>query len=84
MPTAELKATAPNKNADGHLGPKCNNCAGFGYTLGISGRDHGCSNCGQTGVRAMTNQELQTEVLSLRNKIDELAAIIIKELRTKK
>lgn len=79
----ELKETAPNKNADGHLGPVCNNCGGYGYTLGIGGTDSGCRDCGQTGVAAMTNRELQAEVLSLHKKMDSLAKIILKELGAK-
>lgn len=79
----ELKEQKTNKNADGHLGPKCSNCGGFGFTLGISGSDHGCHQCDQTGVAAMTTTELQKEVLLLHNKLDELAKIIIKELGSK-
>lgn len=85
MPQPDVIAdlTKPNKNADGHLGPKCNNCAGFGYTLGIAGSDHGCRDCNQTGVAAMTNAELQTEVLALHEKIDKLAKLIINEIGKK-
>lgn len=82
--TIQLKEYKAQKNTDGHMGPKCNNCGGFGFTLGISGSDHGCKHCDQTGVAAMTNKELQTEVLSLHDKIDSLAKIIIEEIGKKK
>lgn len=71
------------KNTDGHLGPKCNNCGGFGFTLGIAGTDHGCKYCNQTGIASLSNAELQTIVVDLAQQITELKNIIIKELRKK-
>lgn len=78
--TTIIERSTVQKNTDGHLGPKCNNCGGFGFTLGFEGRDHGCQQCGQTGVAAMSNAELQREVIALHQKIDQLSAIILKEL----
>lgn len=76
--TLEIHQRQPQKNVDGHLGPKCNNCAGFGFTLGIAGTDHGCNDCNQTGVAAMTNAQLQEKVIGLETKLDELLVIIKK------
>lgn len=54
-----------NKNASGKLGEICNNCAGYGFTLGISGTDHGCHDCDQSGVKQPTKAELSNEIKRL-------------------
>lgn len=62
--TPEHKVTA-TKNSDGHLGPICNGCGGFGFTFGIAGTDHGCHRCDQTGVAQPTNAELMARIAQL-------------------
>lgn len=71
------------KNTNGHLGPICNNCAGFGFTLGIAGRDHGCNYCNQTGVASMSNAELQAKYIEVATKLDALKSIIVKAMEDK-
>lgn len=82
MPEVDFKQLSPNKNADGHLGPICNNCGGFGYTLGLKGErgGGGCHQCNQTGVATPTNQDLENRVASLETEIRGLKNLIIKEL----
>ncbi len=75
-----LKSRTPNKNADGHLGPKCSNCGGYGFTLGIAGIDHGCQRCYQTGVEHPTPTDINARVASLEAEIMGLKNIILKEL----
>lgn len=79
----EVKARPSQKNTDGHLGPICSNCGGFGFTLGITGSDHGCHKCNQTGVAEMTNAELQAMVMDMAQQITDLKNIIIKALGNK-
>jgi hypothetical protein len=79
-----LVKIAPNKNASGQLGPICSNCAGYGYTLGISGKDHGCHFCNQTGVSHPSNQDLQQRVASLEAEISGLKNVILQEIRRTK
>lgn len=68
------------KNTDGHLGPKCNNCGGFGFTLTFGGPSNsaGCKDCNQTGVATMTNAELQAAVIELKQTLAEVKELIIK------
>lgn len=74
------------KNTDGHLGPICNNCAGFGYTLRLKGESAGghCMNCEGSGVARMTHQQLQNQVVGLSADIKALKDIIIKFMEEKK
>lgn len=65
------------KNTRGELGPVCNNCGGYGFTLGFNG-SLGCHYCNQTGVAAMTNHELQHQVVNLGKQMVELKELIIK------
>lgn len=76
----DMDALPVQKNTDGHLGPKCNNCAGFGYTLVISGpsKTAGCVRCDQTGVEPISGWELQKQVIDLAEKLEDLKKIIIK------
>lgn len=71
---------ARSKNTDGHLGPICNNCGGFGFTLtlGGPGTSAGCKSCDQTGVAAMTNSELQKMVVKMAEDLSEFKKLIIK------
>ena len=81
MTKIELKAPTSNKNADGRLGPICNNCAGYGFTLSISGRgDSGCNHCGQTGIARLDNEQLSARVANLELEIRGLKNLIVKEL----
>lgn len=82
MDTIKLKP-ALNKNATGLLGPICNNCAGYGFTLGISGTDNGCHYCNQTGVSQPTTSSIEDRVASLELEIRGLKNIILKELGKK-
>ena len=59
------------KNSDGHLGPVCNNCGGYGYTGGIRG-PQGCMSCDQTGIKTPTRAELQQQIDELRLIVEEL------------
>lgn len=75
-----VDALPVQKNTDGHLGPKCGNCGGFGYTLTIGGpsQTQGCHDCGQTGVAVMSPREIQNELIGLKTEIKELKELIIK------
>lgn len=42
---------AVQKNSDGHLGERCNNCAGYGFTNLVTGGALACSDCNRTGVK---------------------------------
>jgi len=75
-----LTETRPNKNADGHLGTKCSNCGGYGFTLGIAGTDHGCRFCNQTGVAQPTTRDIDTRLNNLEAEIYGLKNIITKAL----
>lgn len=70
------------KNTDGHLGPKCNNCGGFGFTLTFGGVSNsaGCKDCNQTGVATMSNAELQAALIEMKQDFADLKAIILKSL----
>ena len=51
------------KNIDGHLGPICNSCGGYGYTLClVGGGSKGCHDCEQTGIAQPTKRELQDQI----------------------
>lgn len=65
------------KNTDGHLGPKCNTCGGFGFTLTLTG-SAGCRDCNQTGVATVTNVQLERRVANLEGQIQELKDIVIR------
>ena len=63
------------KNADGHLGPVCNNCGGYGYTLTLTkagGGSLGCSACDQTGIAQPSKKELQDQIDELKQKMKGL------------
>jgi hypothetical protein len=77
--------TTHQKNTDGHLGPICNNCGGFGFTLTFGGVSNsaGCKDCDQTGVASMTNAQLQKEVIGMKQELAELKNIIINALKEK-
>lgn len=77
--TAEPRVVV--KNTDGHLGPICNNCGGFGYLLGFKNTDSGCRDCAQTGVAMPTTGNLEARIANLETELQGLKNIIIKELR---
>lgn len=59
------------KNTDGHLGPICNNCGGYGYTLtfGSLSSSAGCHACNQSGIAQPTAQQLQEQINKLTSHI---------------
>lgn len=65
------------KNTDGHLGPKCNTCGGFGYTLTFAG-SAGCRDCNQTGVSMPTIAALEERIGRLEYEIQALKDIVIR------
>lgn len=76
--------TQHQKNTRGDLGPVCNNCGGFGFTLTIGGTGSaGCKDCHQTGVAAMTNHELQAMVVSMKSELQDLKRLIIELAQSK-
>lgn len=68
------------KNTRGELGPICNFCGGYGFTLafGTEGNSKGCPRCFGTGVEPVNTWELQKQVIELAKGMKELKEIIIK------
>jgi len=75
----------PQKNTRGDLGPICNFCGGFGFTLTIGGTGSaGCQRCGQTGVEPVDTQALKIQVNQLSQQLNELKGIIVQSLSGRK
>ena len=55
----------PGANLDSSKGEKCNNCGGFGYTVGLKGTKIDCQLCGKTGVKQPTLAELAARMTTL-------------------
>lgn len=68
------------KNTNGVLGNKCNNCGGFGYTLGLNSKQLVCVECESTGVQLPTKRELQTQISDLKKDMFELKKALISTL----
>jgi hypothetical protein len=75
----EVEVKAP-KNVRGALGPICNYCGGYGFTLafGQTGNSKGCTHCDQTGVEPMSNIDIQRQIIKLNEQLLELKEIILK------
>lgn len=71
------------KNSDGHLGEKCNNCGGFGFTMGLKGTILQCKICEQTGVKLPSLRELQTQISNLKKDLHLLKKALLETLLTK-
>lgn len=71
----------PPKNLDGSLGPKCNNCGGFGYTMGLKGKTIQCAYCDATGVKTPTNRELQDQVSEIKDDLKKLRKALIENAK---
>jgi len=68
------------KNIDGVLGEKCNNCGGYGYTMGIKGKSLSCEECERTGVKLPTRRELQTQISEIRKDLQMLRKAVLATL----
>lgn len=68
------------KNISGKNGEKCNNCGGYGFTMGIKGEKLPCKDCDETGVKAISNRELQARVIALETNMENLRQAILKDL----
>lgn len=67
----EIKTTefgAVQKNTDGHLGPKCNWCGGYGYLNTITGGSAGCQRCNQSGIEQPTVADLMKKISEMETK----------------
>lgn len=65
------------KNTDGHLGPICNNCGGYGFTNLINGGSGGCIRCQGEGVEPVNVRELA-------NKVDRILSLLEKKNKKKR
>lgn len=61
-----------HKNVDGHLGPICNNCGGYGFTNSIGGASSGCQHCAQTGIATPDIRTLADVVKDLQQRVERL------------
>lgn len=68
------------KNLTGILGEKCNNCGGYGYTVGLKGTSINCKDCEGTGVKSPTIRELQNQISDVKKDLDNLRRAIMKTL----
>lgn len=64
----ETETVQVRKNVDGHLGPICNNCGGYGFTLSANG-SKGCLYCEQTGIELPSKLELLQRIEVLEKKV---------------
>lgn len=60
------------KNVDGHVGPICNNCGGYGFTNLITGGAGGCHRCDQTGIEPINTRDLAAKVDKLTELVTKL------------
>lgn len=70
-------------NVGGTKGEVCNNCGGYGFTLGLKGVKLTCHDCGQTGVKELTMAELSALVQSLKQDLTLLKLAIVETLQSK-
>lgn len=68
------------KNTDGISGKKCNNCSGYGFTMGITGGKIDCLKCDKTGVELPTLRELQTQISIINKDLEQLKQALIHTL----
>lgn len=75
----------PAKNLNGQVGPVCNNCGGYGYTMHIGNKEKnitpgakGCAECDGTGVALPSNREIQNQLSELKNEFNSLKKAILK------
>ena len=71
------------KNVNGVLGEKCNNCGGFGYTIGLKGTQLNCVDCEKTGVKLPTRRELQNQISEIRKDLHNLRKAILDSIGIK-
>jgi hypothetical protein len=71
------------KNLHGQMGAKCNNCGGYGFTMSIQGAKITCQDCQQTGVRELTNRELQQQIISIGTDLQGLRQALVETLESK-
>jgi hypothetical protein len=69
------------KNTNGVLGEKCNNCGGFGYTMGLNGKTLNCGDCEETGIKLPTRRELQTQISDIKKDLFDLKKALINTLK---
>lgn len=63
----------PLKNQDGHLGPICGYCGGYGFTNSLkSGESSGCRRCNGGGVEPPDLFQLQKDVDTLRGQVADI------------
>jgi hypothetical protein len=67
-------------NKNGEIGEVCNNCGGYGFTMNIKGGKLPCMHCKKTGVKELSNQELQKEVYNLKKDIQLLRRSLMNDL----
>lgn len=67
------------KNTTGELGPICNYCGGYGFTLafGTASSSAGCPRCFGTGVEPVNTWQLQTQVIDIAKQLNELKQLIL-------
>lgn len=78
----DSNASKGAKNIDGSKGEKCNNCGGFGYTLGLRGEKLSCKECDGEGVKLLTRKELQNQVFDLKQDLKHLKQALIETIGT--
>lgn len=71
------------KNTNGVAGKKCNNCGGFGFTMGLQGNKLDCKYCDKTGVELPTIRELQDQISLLRQDLFMLRKALIETLESR-
>lgn len=71
------------KNTDGVAGKKCNNCGGFGFTMGLQGNKLDCKYCDKTGVELPTIRELQDQISDLKKDLHMLRKALIETLSSR-
>jgi hypothetical protein len=64
-------------NITGIAGEKCNNCGGYGFTVGMNGKHIDCAQCEKTGVKLPTIRELQTQISELKLDLSALRKAIL-------
>lgn len=67
----------PAQNLDGAKGGKCNNCGGFGYTMGLKGVTLNCTFCQGTGARQVSPAELEARLSAVEQDLAMLRQAIL-------
>jgi hypothetical protein len=65
------------KNTNGLSGEKCNNCGGYGYTVGLNGKHIDCAECEKTGVRMPTKRDLMKRIVTLELDMNKLREAVL-------